>query len=199
LGTIRILIDLLSDLLIIPLVSIYSFLLYRNLKEIKGELLFQPSRKAKVVFPVIGLLGIVIPVIILVFVFFSLFPSLDSGIGPVNVSPVSDSRSRARDSSRQGDMQMIASAMELYYSDAGKYLTSEAMPSAIGSYMTEVYLDPKTKSPYGWVDNTNDDQKFCAYARLENKADCINQRYYFTSHRARNEVCDVLNWTLDCP
>lgn len=96
-------------------------------------------------------------------------------------------------------MRMIASAQELYFDDHGEYFTSAVMPRTIPNYMPEVPVDPKTVVPYGWVDNTPDPQSFCAYAWMEKREPCRYTRYYIASHKGNLEVCDVTNWTLECP
>jgi prepilin-type N-terminal cleavage/methylation domain-containing protein len=75
-------------------------------------------------------------------------------------------RTKARDARRQSDIRQIQLAMEMYYDSGQAYLTSAAMPTAIGSYMATVPLDPQGGG-YGWFDNTADAQSYCVYATLE--------------------------------
>ncbi len=78
-------------------------------------------------------------------------------------------RTKARDARRESDIHQIATAMEMYYSDNEAYATSTSMPTAISTYLDPVPKDPKTGDAYGWVDNSSDDQSYCAYATLETK------------------------------
>ncbi len=83
-------------------------------------------------------------------------------------------REKARDSRRKADMRQINTAMEMCYGDSGcgsleAYITSTGttLPTAIGSYLTVTPKDPKDDSSYGWVDNSANNQSYCAYANLE--------------------------------
>ena len=112
---------------------------------------------------------------------------------------LSGARSKARDAVRQSDIRQISLAMEMYYdSNNGAYLQSDAMPKEIGEFLKPVPLDPSTKQDYGWVDNSSDSSKYCAYATLENKGTCNTTRYFAASHKGTKELCDVTSWTLDC-
>lgn len=70
------------------------------------------------------------------------------------------------DAARKADMRQMTSAQMMYYADNNAYFTSDSYPSAIGYIMTQTPEDP-SGGPYGWIDNTGDSQKFCAYADLE--------------------------------
>lgn len=98
-----------------------------------------------------------------------------------------NARSKARDARRQSDMRQLVSAQEMYYEENDKYLTSAAMPTAIGDYMPKVCSDPgggtaiacsqpEPAFVYCAIDNTADAQKFCYYGKLENGG------YYTASH-----------------
>lgn len=133
---------------------------------------------------------IIIPIALILILYSIVFVSMSSA------------REQARDVRRKADMRQLFSAQELYFADNGAYFTSTTMPKAIvgreTTYMPTVPLDPQG-FPYGWVDNTGDDQRFCAYAVLEDKGSCRSARYYTASHRGTFEVCDVSRWTLECP
>lgn len=75
-------------------------------------------------------------------------------------------RAKARDAQRQSDIRQISLAMEMYYDDGQAYLTSAAMPVAIGTYLDPVPQDPQTGA-YNWLSNSADAQQFCAWAVLE--------------------------------
>lgn len=58
------------ELFFTPLLTIYSFLVYRNLKNIKGEIVFTPTGKRKAFFIFIAIVGIlVIPIILFIYNF----------------------------------------------------------------------------------------------------------------------------------
>lgn len=75
-------------------------------------------------------------------------------------------RAQARDARRKADMRQIVSAMQLYYASADQFYTSVTMPTSIGEFMPKVPQDP-SGTPYGWINNTSNPQRFCAYADLE--------------------------------
>ncbi len=75
-------------------------------------------------------------------------------------------REKARDARRQSDIRQIELAMEMYYDSGQAYLTSATMPTAIGTYMATVPLDPQGAS-YGWISNAADAQSYCVWAVLE--------------------------------
>ena len=95
-------------------------------------------------------------------------------------------RGKARDAKRQSDMRQLISAQEMYTSDStgNAYLTDPAtngaMPTAIGTYLTPIPVDPintalavcpQAQSTYRYCALANngagDSDKFCYYARLE--------------------------------
>lgn len=53
-------INIISQLFLPPLIIVYLFLVYNNLKNIKGEIVFSPSKKNKVIFVLIGIFGLLI-------------------------------------------------------------------------------------------------------------------------------------------
>lgn len=58
---------------VVPFNIVYLFLVYRNLKEVKGEFIFAPHKKTKRVFLVIATVGIILP-FVLIGLFALLFP-----------------------------------------------------------------------------------------------------------------------------
>lgn len=84
-------------------------------------------------------------------------------------------RANARDARRTADMRQISTAMELCYDDAGcgagndAYLIATGTPwiTVIGTYMPAVPNDPQTGAVYVWLNNTANNQDYCAYAILE--------------------------------
>ncbi len=193
-------IGIVLSIILAPLPTIYSFLVYQKLKDIRGQVVLAPSQGKKVLFGLIGILGILAAVIAAVFSLKTLMFYYDTpGLEGTMFQSSGNPRSLARDALRQSDMRQIASAMEMHWGDDGKYLISPVTPTAIPPYMSSVPQDPQTKSFYGWVDNLSDGQKFCVYAALENKKDCSKARYYVASQKGSYEVCDVENWTLNCP
>ena len=109
-------------------------------------------------------------------------------------------RAKARDAVRKADMRQIISAQEMYYGENDAYLTSDGTtwPTSIGTYMTQVPVDPKsgTTTPYVWVSNNGlgEDQSFCAYATLESPSTTT----YYTASHAGNFECTTLPTLANC-
>jgi len=103
---------------------------------------------------------------------------------------VSNARKKARDSVRKVDMRNIVVAEALYYSNNVKYFQSAGpdMPVSIPPGMVQTPADPSGSSHrYVWVDNTGtgNDQKFCAYAKLENTGTAT---YYVAAQCGNSDV-----------
>lgn len=99
-----------------------------------------------------------------------------------------NSQARGRDAQRKSDLKQVASALELYYSDYGKYPNASgglvvgcmSNPCTWGSgeftdgktiYMKKMVIDPNSnyKYVYNIVDTQN--QKYQLFAYMENTED----------------------------
>ena len=111
-------------------------------------------------------------------------------------------RSKARDARRQSDIRQIGTAMEMYYSDGEAYLATSTMPTAIGTYLSPVPKDPQTTGSctgsYCWYTNASAADKFCTWAKLENKGTCGTTRYFAASEKGVKEICDTAPSALPC-
>ena len=74
-------------------------------------------------------------------------------------------RANARDANRRSDMGQMSLAQEMYYNENAEYVSSAALPAAIGTALT-MPSDPGTTA-YGWANNTADSSTYCAWAILE--------------------------------
>ena len=142
--------------IVAPLGVIYSYLLFSSIKQAKGPFEFAPSRKAKLGFGILALLGtIILPVILAV----SVLSSLDI------------SKTRARDARRVSDVSNFQLLAEIYYERKGFY------PSSLNDLKTEKLIigeiptDPKTKIPYMYT-SQSDKQNYtiCATFETEHQA-----------------------------
>jgi len=131
------------------------------------------SRKAKIIITLVLLLGSII-------------------VSGISYTSLSSTRKAARDAVRKADMYQIVTAQEMYYAENDAYYISVSYPSKIGFYMPETPTDPKTGGPYGWIDNTRDNQKFCAYADLERGG------FYIASHKGNGEIATEPRTLSDC-
>jgi len=95
---------------------------------------------------------------------------------------IGEAKERARDAVRERDMNQIVIAQEMYHRMNDHYYQSVDYPSSIPDVMVETPRDTSTKEPYGWIDNTGNDQKFCAYADLEKGG------FYAVSNKGIGEI-----------
>lgn len=106
---------LLNSLFVVPFVVTYWFLLYRNLKTIKGETSFVPSKGEKTAFTAIGIFGILITL--------GIISILISMIIFINLSSVRQAKSNA---DQLLDVALVQSGLERYHrnDNSGKYPSS---------------------------------------------------------------------------
>lgn len=117
---------------------------------------------------------------------------------------VSGSRKDARNATRQTDIKQIGTALELYYTDEERYITSDrnlCKGDSIGKFIESVSEDPLSGDTnqicYTWVDNTASicKNKFCVYATLEG----IGVGYFAASHKGVTMLVDEPGTTVVPP
>lgn len=149
-------------LFLTPLVMSYSFLVYSNLKAVKGEVAFTPTGGKKAAFIFVGILGILlIPAIL----FSTVFLSLGSA------------REKVRDAKRQADIRQIQVGLELYYDDnSGKYPFSlnELSPK----YLPSALVDPSTNQPYQYqLQQNGTDYQVCTQLESTKNQKCVTSKF----------------------
>lgn len=92
-----------------------------------------------------------------------------------------------RDGIRKLELQQIAVYQETYYSTNDQYYQSMDYPLDVLPW-----TDPKTGEIYGWIDNTKNGQKFCAYGDLEKGG------FYVVSHYGTGEIATEPRTLDDC-
>ena len=102
-----------------------------------------------------------------------------------------DVKDVTRDIIRRNDMGIISALQEEYRIRNNQYYSSINYPLVI-LLDIEMPVDPATKNPYGWIDNTMNPQKFCAYAVLEEEG------WVTASHKGVNECTDTKPTLNDC-
>ena len=131
-------------------------------------------------------------VIILVFV---IVIAIFIGSAGVAIDQTGDLLEETRDITRKHDMRTISDAQQLYRMHNNQYYSSINYPLVILSDFDmpfDMPLDPATENSYGWIDNTRNPQKFCAYATLEEAG------WFTASHRGLNECADIKPTLNDC-
>lgn len=158
--------------LLAPLIVIYTYLVYKNIKEVKGDFAFTPSSGEKLKFIIVGLLGILL--------FIGLFAIpillLSSNKGGAN--------SKAMDYKRQYDIDEIRHVLDIYKIERDIYPTSlqllatenSTISSSRESYLIIIPKDPKTDLPYEyWQLNGGKDYELCV--KPENtERKCFNSK-----------------------
>jgi len=142
------------SVIIAPISVVYSFLIYENLKKIKGNFEFVPSQKTKrsyILVTVLGLLSLLIVPAMLAMIIFS---SLNSA------------RDKAMDVAVRSDMMQMRNYLEIYYSDNEKY------PQSLGD-MDMGYLNSSAnKYEYKQLKNGEDYELCVKNAGMQNS--CVN-------------------------
>lgn len=134
------LIPLVADIVSIiltPLIMIYGYLVYQNLKRIKGDFEFRPSQGLKKKFIAVGILGFII------------IPLLLTSVVLVSLNSAKD---KAMDAARRSDMAQVKIGLIIYYDEQGEY------PKSLDKLSNIKHTDPKTKEPYEYrqLDNGKD-------------------------------------------
>lgn len=154
-----------------PLATIYTFLIYKNLRAIKGEIVLTPTSWDKIKYILVGLLGIIV-----VFGFI---------IGSIVLVSLSSARGKATDARRAADMQQVQAALMFYADDHNDMypaslddLTTEKMSYSNSAYIMILPLDPVTKKPYEYRRIKNGkDYELCA--KLDSGGSkCLNKGLY---------------------
>lgn len=146
---------------ITPLTVIYSFLVYKNLKAIKGEVKSEFSFSEKIKFIAVGILGILL---IAGFIIGSIFlASLTTDIN----------RPKPWDARRQSDISSLQVPLTLYADDHNNFYPS-TLNQLIPEYTKIIPVDPVTKLQYEYRLLKNDkDFELCAKLDSGEKK-CVN-------------------------
>ncbi len=148
-------------LFLTPLIMTYGFLVYSNLRAVKGEIAFAPTSGKKATFIIIGILGIlIIPAIL----FSTVFLSLDSA------------KEKARDARRQSDIKQIRFGIEMYYIEYGRYPYS--LNALSPKFLPNILVDPLTNQPYQYQLQPNGiDYKVCAQLESTKSQKCVTSQF----------------------
>ncbi len=117
-----------------PLFLIYSYEIYRNLRELKGNVVFEPSISTRRWWTVFGILGILIAPL-----------SLLATIILIGINP-GRQMSLSRDTRRKADLSALKNTVEMYKIEKHQYPASlnELSPD----YFQELPSDPQTHLAY---------------------------------------------------
>lgn len=146
-------------LFLTPLVTIYGFLVYSNLKAVKGEVVFASTRGKKTTFFLIGIVGnLIIPAII-----FSIF-FLDL------ILP----REKAHDVRLRADIRQIQLELDVYYDRNNNYPTS--LNELDPEHLRNAFTDPLNQ-PYQYqLQPDGADYKLYAELEVVKTQYCVNSQ-----------------------
>jgi len=149
----------LVSLVLTPVVVIYSFLLYKNIKFVKGDFEFTPTGKSKVALIVVGILGtLLIPVILGIIVLVAIDPAAQM--------------SKARDAVRVSHQSSIKQKLDRYFLDEGEYPTG--LDQLVPGYFPELPKDPSSDLEYEYVQlESGASYEFCVDYELEPR-ECVD-------------------------
>lgn len=112
-----------------------------------------------------------------------------AGIVLVNVR---SAKKKANDAKRISEMKQVISAQELYYTKYGKYFTTSTQD---GIPQIEDFL-PTLQDPrypyhpnYKWLSNLDCEEKFCAFAVLEERGIC-DKKIFLVFEGGWKEMCN---------
>jgi len=159
-GIIRIVIGFFA----IPLAMTYSFLIYRDLKRLKGEITLPPNGGKKTAFILAAILGLlIIPLILSSLAFFRFNSGFDSA------------RVKSRDNYRESDLKQIQIFLDLYYEEYDNY--PHSLDALSPDYITTIPVDPQTNESYQYqLIQDGDDYRICAKME-EQKQMCLSSTY----------------------
>ena len=186
-----------ASVTIVPFITIYSFLIYDNLRKIKGDFEFKPSAKAKKSFVALVVLGILPAVLVIggiISTFSIIFSSLNiskSGTPAPIYNTYEDSMNgpektfedtiESRDKQRILDLSFISQMLERYKTKNGVYPMSYNSVKLnrsnqiideieLANKNASIPIDPKYPEYY-YSYKSSDGKSFELSARLENPDD----------------------------
>lgn len=171
-------------LFLTPLVITYSFLVYSNLKAMKGEVVFTPTGKKKAGFILIAILGILVVPIILSSIVFS---SLGSA------------KEKARDVSRQADITQIQIGLDIYYGEHNSYPSS--LSELVPEYLSSPFVDPLTNQPYQYqLQENGTNYKICVQLESTKDQKCVTSLIEHSLYQESNSLSQFyINKSFDFP
>jgi len=128
---------LLLTFLAFPIGVISYFLMYRNLRALKGEFTFTPPRRSKVALSLVGVFGIIGPLLATAAILYLL---LTGQLIPTGATAV------ARDTMRSIARLEIKGALESYYDETDSY--PSFLEQLSPEYISDVPTDPGTAISY---------------------------------------------------
>lgn len=171
--------------------AIYNFLLYDNLKSLRGEFVFVPEFKQKFVFFLSAIIGFLLI------------------IGMWILPPLFQTEKRIRDHWRKADLSYISWRAEKFYDDYGIYPIGANYESVdFRGYLTEKPKDPLNKDEYVyiWRNNRTDNQRFIICATMEKPSTYYKKIFYITGpstteagiYSGYADSCPTLETRVDC-
>lgn len=140
--------DAIFTLIISPFVLVYGFLVYKNLRFLKGNISFEPTGRSKLFLILITFLGLL----------FAIVPILLVGFLSI-MNPFSQMRN-ARDAQRKNNRLELRNALDRYYVEKNTY--PGKLDELVPDHMRIIPVDPQSKLPYMYnLEESGKNYKLC--------------------------------------
>lgn len=143
-----------------PFFICFAYVLYDDLKKVRGKFDFQPTRKTKILYTFPGLLSI--PLVVIFMILMVMFA----------ISPITQIQ-KAQAARRNSNLLMIRTAAEMYYTNNGKLPTS--LETLIPIELTTVPKDPVSGVTYQIIITDPKNFDVCAIDQQGQKLVCDNE------------------------
>jgi competence protein ComGC len=148
-------------LFLTPLMMTYYFLVYNNLKALKGEIIFTPTVGKKLTFIFIGILGILLVSVIF---FLGIFSGINSA------------KERSYDVKQEAAMKQIKTVLEIYYRENNRY--PDSLEELSPNYLSYNIIDLLKSGPYEYKLNQNGkDYQLCIGLNSAKNKKCVSSQF----------------------
>lgn len=160
---IQIILNLLSGLaqfFLTPLIMTYLFLVYKNLKDVKGEFVFTPTKGKKAIFIAIGIFGILVILIVTIFAILTFLKSTSE-----TVYWTKQDQAELVDGQNIERLRSLQAELDNYYVNNDKYPSAlNEMPLDVSQ--VSIFIDLLTEQPYSYqLLDKGEDYMLCAQTK----------------------------------
>ena len=151
------LLNIVLGIFLVPLMMIYAFQIYRNLRALKGEITVDTTRGRKLKYLLVGLIGLISMLVVIGISIYSL-----RALGSYDVT-------------RQEDLTQIQSGLQTYF---GVYSTyPDSLEQLSPDYLPTLPLDPLTQQPYQYqVRPDGYDYQICVQMTQTDSPKCVTSQ-----------------------
>ncbi|MBU0647374.1 hypothetical protein KKC67_00935 [Patescibacteria group bacterium] len=153
----------LAQFFLTPLIMTYLFLVYKNLKDVKGEFVFTPTNGKKAIFIATGIFGILVILIVTIFVALTLKATPETYWTKPDQAELVDNQNI--ESLSALNIIKIQTELDNYYIGNDKYPSVlNEMPLDVSQ--VSIFIDPLTEQPYSYqLLDKGEDYMLCAQTK----------------------------------